>query len=136
MPKISSYPLITTVTDQDLFVISDSSNNDATKSLELETLKTYIGDTITSLTTTGTSGPATFTNGVLNIPQYSGGGGAVDSVNGQTGAVVLTTSDLTNDSGYIEGTTTSQTAITEIKTLTSAEYAAITPAADVMYVIV
>jgi len=92
---------------------------------------------VQSLTTTGSSGAATLTSGVLNIPQYSGGGGgAVDSVNGQTGTVTLTTSDLANDSGYIEGTTTSQTAITEIKTLTSAEYSAITPASDVMYVIV
>jgi hypothetical protein len=32
------------------------------------------GSFITSLTTTGTSGPATVTSGVLNIPQYSGGG--------------------------------------------------------------
>lgn len=33
-----------------------------------------------SLTTTGSSGPATFLSGVLNIPQYSGGGGNVDLV--------------------------------------------------------
>jgi hypothetical protein len=95
---------------------------------------------VQSLTTTGNSGAATLTNGVLNIPQYSGGGSsAVDSVNSQTGVVVLTTSDLTNDSGYIEGTAStdpSTTAITEIITLTSAEYAAITPAADVMYIII
>jgi hypothetical protein len=32
------------------------------------------GSYITSLTTTGTSGPATVTSGVLNIPQYAGGG--------------------------------------------------------------
>jgi hypothetical protein len=32
------------------------------------------GSFITSLTTTGTSGPATVVSGVLNIPQYSGGG--------------------------------------------------------------
>ena len=38
--------------------------------------------------------------------------------------------------GTIQGTTDTLTAITEIKTLTSAEYGAITPAADVMYVIV
>jgi hypothetical protein len=90
---------------------------------------------VQTLTTTGTSGAATLVGGTLNIPQYSGGG-AVDSVNGQTGTVVLATSDLANDSGYIEGTTTTQTAITEIKTLTSTEYAGITPAANVMYVIV
>lgn len=31
---------------------------------------------VTSLTVTGTSGAATFSGGVLNIPQYSGGGGS------------------------------------------------------------
>lgn len=33
-----------------------------------------IGGSGFTLTTTGTSGPATYTGGVLNIPQYSGGG--------------------------------------------------------------
>jgi hypothetical protein len=46
------------------------------------------------------------------------------------------TSDLTNDSGYIQGTTTSQTAITEIKTLTSAEYQSETKLNNIMYVII
>jgi hypothetical protein len=51
-------------------------------------------DAIT-LTTTGTSGAATLVGSVLNIPQYSStGGGAVDSVNGQTGTVVLDTDDI------------------------------------------
>jgi hypothetical protein len=46
-----------------------------------------------SLTTTGTSGAATYnsTTGVLNIPSYVGG---VTSVNTLTGAVVLTTSNI------------------------------------------
>lgn len=78
MPKISSYPLITTVTDQDLFVISDSSNNDATKSLELETLKTYINEgvegsgTVTSVNLTAgalidvSGGPIT-TSGSITV---------------------------------------------------------------------
>ena len=48
-----------------------------------------------TLTTTGTSGAATFVGGVLNIPQYSGGGGAVSSVFGRTGAVVATSGDYT-----------------------------------------
>lgn len=93
------------------------------------------GRYVQSLTTTGSSGAATLLNGVLNIPQYSGGG-AVDSVNGQTGTVVLTTSNINNDSGYVTGTTISQTAITEIKTLTSAEYASETKLDNVMYVII
>lgn len=47
-----------------------------------------------SLTTTGSSGAATYNSstGVLNIPNYAGG---VTSVNTQTGAVVLTTSHIT-----------------------------------------
>lgn len=46
---------------------------------------------------------------------------------------------LEGDTPVVEGTTTGTggiSAITEIRTLTSAEYSAITPAADVMYVIV
>lgn len=35
---------------------------------------------IITVTTTGTSGPATLTNSVLNIPQYTGGSGTVTSV--------------------------------------------------------
>lgn len=38
-----------------------------------------------TLTTTGTSGPATLTGGALNIPQYTGGGGG--SPGGSTGAI-------------------------------------------------
>lgn len=35
------------------------------------------GGAVNSLTTIGSSGPATLTSGVLNIPQYSGSGGAI-----------------------------------------------------------
>jgi fibronectin-binding autotransporter adhesin len=47
-----------------------------------------------TLTTTGTSGASTYDsiNGILNIPSYVGG---VTSVNGQTGAVTLTTTNIT-----------------------------------------
>lgn len=51
------------------------------------------GNFITSLTTTGSSGPATVASGVLNIPVYAGGGGAVASVFGRTGAVAATSGD-------------------------------------------
>lgn len=46
------------------------------------------------------------------------------------------TSDLNNDSGFIEGTTATQTAITEIKTLTLTEYQSENKQSNVMYVIV
>ena len=39
---------------------------------------------ITSLTTTGTSGPATVISGVLNIPQYTGGSGPTLETNGSS----------------------------------------------------
>jgi len=57
------------------------------------------GGTSLSLTTIGTSGAATYnsTTGVLNIPIYSAGAGAVSSVFGRTGDVVATTGDYNTD---------------------------------------
>ena len=62
-----------------------------------------------SLTTTGTSGPATYSSvtGGLNIPEYQGG---VTSFNTRTGAVTLTSSDVTTALGY--------TPVTDARTLT------------------
>jgi hypothetical protein len=66
-----------------------------------------------SLTTSGTSGAATYNSstGVLNIPQYQGGvtsitAGAGISVNASTGAVTITntitnTNQLTNGAGFL-----------------------------------
>lgn len=60
-----------------------------------------------SLTTTGTSGAATFTGNVLNIPQYSGGGvtsvtgtAPVVSSGGTTPAISMHVAD-TSDNGYL-----------------------------------
>jgi hypothetical protein len=55
--------------------------------------------TALSLTTTGTSGAATYNSGtgVLNIPIYSSGGGAVSSVFGRTGAVIAVSGDYNTD---------------------------------------
>jgi len=57
------------------------------------------GGTSLSLTTIGTSGAATYNSGtgVLNIPIYSAGAGAVSSVFGRTGAIVATTGDYNTD---------------------------------------
>lgn len=62
-----------------------------------------------SLTTTGTSGPATYDNitGVLNIPEYQGG---VTSFNTRTGAVTLTSLDVTTALGF--------NPVTDLRTLT------------------
>lgn len=117
MPRIPSYPLIGQISNNDLMIIDDVSQQYATKSVELQSLKgyfntgqattTYVDDKVVSgaafdtntgiltltrtdgvdvpqdldgryiqsLTTTGSSGAATLLNGVLNIPQYSSGGG-------------------------------------------------------------
>ena len=52
-----------------------------------------------SLTTTGTSGAATYSSatGILNIPQYQGG---VTSFNTRTGAITLTSQDVTDALGF------------------------------------
>ena len=62
-----------------------------------------------SLTTSGTSGAATYddTTGILNIPQYQGG---VTSFNTRTGAITLSSSDVTTALGY--------TPVTNARTLT------------------
>lgn len=62
-----------------------------------------------SLTTTGTSGAATYDNvtGVLNIPQYQGG---VTSFNTRTGAITLSSTDVTTALTY--------TPVTNARTIT------------------
>ena len=65
--------------------------------------------TAISLTTSGTSGAATYDNatGVINIPQYQGG---VTSFNTRTGAITLSSSDVTTALTY--------TPVTNARTLT------------------
>jgi hypothetical protein len=67
-----------------------------------------------SLTTTGTSGPATLTAGVLNIPQYTGTGGSTNTICTTTitlSGSLTTTTQGSLGSGTCSGATTTDTAI-------------------------
>ena len=95
--------------------------------------------------------------GQLELPGYGGGsfpGTATKSLAVNAGGDVIeidvATSNVQSDwnvtsgaaeilnkpTDLVSGTTQSQTAVTQIRTLTSAEYQAITPAADILYIIV
>ena len=58
MPKISSYPQIESVSADDLFVVSDDSNNDATKSMKVEQLVNYLEATQVQIRAGDVVGPA------------------------------------------------------------------------------
>ena len=53
------------------------------------------GQTLFTLTTTGSSGAATYSGGTLNIPQYSGGGGssALSAITAATGSNTIASGD-------------------------------------------
>ncbi len=71
-----------------------------------------------SLTTTGTSGAATYnsTTGVLNIPQYQGG---VTSFNTRTGAVSLSSTDVTDALGFTPYNATNPSSYITLTSLSS-----------------
>ena len=99
MSRITTYPIISTVAQDDLLVISDvSSPTFPTKSVTVQQL---VGGSTAplSLTVNGTSGAATLINNVLNIPQYIGGVSRIIagtnvtiSPSGGTGAVTINAS--------------------------------------------
>ena len=90
-----------------------ATSGDYTTTLVTEGTNLYYTDvrsrTAISLTTTGTSGAATYDNttGIINIPQYQGG---VTSFNTRTGAITLSSSDVTTALTY--------TPVTNARTLT------------------
>jgi len=114
-------------------------NGDYNTSLVTENTNLYFTNararSAISLTTTGTSGAATYDNatGIFNIPQYQGG---VTSFNTRTGAITLLSADVTgalgftpyndtNPAGYISGITSGMvttalgyTPVTNARTLT------------------
>lgn len=88
--------IITSVFGRTGAVVAESGDYTTTQVTEGTNL--YFTDsrarTAISLTTTGTSGEATYSSstGILNIPQYQGG---VTSFNTRTGAITLTSGDVT-----------------------------------------
>ena len=70
------------------------------------------------LTTTGTSGAATFNGTTLNIPNYtSGGGGTVDSVVGTANRITVDSTDPANPIVNIAATYVGQSSITTLGTI-------------------
>jgi len=95
--------IITSVFGRTGAVVAESGDYTTTQVTEGTNL--YFTDsrarTAISLTTTGTSGPATYSSstGILNVPQYQGG---VTSFNTRTGAITLTSDDVTGALTQIE----------------------------------
>lgn len=76
MPIIYSYPTKSTPAGSDLLLISDSEDNNSTRTISITSLLAGAGGgggTNITLTTTGTSGASTLSGtGALNIPVYGG----------------------------------------------------------------
>lgn len=75
LDEIHDVDLISTApVNNDILTYVTGANN-LWKPRSISTILGYTPQQQITLTTTGTSGPATLTSGTLNIPQYSGGGG-------------------------------------------------------------
>ena len=109
MAIIKTYPLKSNYYGPDRLVLSDMQPDaqgivhGTTKSLTLSNLKSFIGSgsAVLSLTTTGTSGAATFdaNTNTLNIPNYS----TYDLTSPSAGVIRLTGSDTTTDDVSVSG---------------------------------
>jgi len=112
MPLFQTYPLKTSYSGNDILVITDTDIDpntskpiDETKSLRLSTLVNAASGGLT-LTTTGTSGAATFDTNtkVLNIPVYTADTNTTyDLTAPSAGVIRLTGSDSTTDNVTVSG---------------------------------
>jgi len=113
MAIIKTYPLKSNYYGPDRLVLSDMQPDSqgivhgTTKSLTLSNLKSFIGSgsAVLSLTTTGTSGAATFdaNTNTLNIPNYSSVNTTYDLTAPSAGVIRLTGSDTTTDDVSVSG---------------------------------
>ena len=140
MANITSYKETESLASNDLFIISDTSEANSTKSVKLSTLSTYIGSggggggTITSVT--GTS-PISSSEGTTPNISISA---ATTSAAGSMSAADKTKLDGFSNSGdYVKNNTDTYTPsakITQIVTLTQAQYDGIgTPSDSTLYII-
>ena len=102
MASIYTYPEIGGLSNEDLFIVTDVSNGNSTKSVDLQTLSDYIAaevnigsGTVTSVTAIGTDGVA-----VAGSPITSSGTITLSLTNGG-----ISNAKLTNSSITINGTT-------------------------------
>ena len=97
MANITSYPKTTSLLPEDLFIISDTSQDNVTKSVELSTLSAYIGSggggggtgTVTSVTGTGSVSGITLSGNVTSSGSLTLGG-----------SLSLTSQEIINFLGY------------------------------------
>lgn len=90
MPRIPSYPLIGSLSNDDLMIIDDVSLQYATKSVELQSLKGYFntGQATTTYVDDKVVSGAAFNNGVLTLTRTDG----VDVTQNLDGRYALTSS--------------------------------------------
>lgn len=77
-----------------------------------------------TLTTTGTSGAATFDGETLNIPNYQAGSGVVETVVGTANRITVDSTDPANPIVNIAATYVGQTSITTLGTIATGTWAA------------
>ena len=94
MANITSYPKTTSLSPEDLFIISDTSQDNATKSVELTTLSAYIGSS-------GETGTVTSVTGAGNVSGITLSGNITESGSLTLGgSLSLTSQEVINFLGY------------------------------------
>ena len=148
MARIQTYVLDTVLNASDKLIGTDGAQgaNYATKNFTVGTLKEFINTGVAApVEATDVANKQYVEDGVVSGGSISGGTLTLERT-GELASVTIngllqigTTADtaLAGNTSFIEGTTATQTAVTEIKTLTSAEYGNTNPKLNnVMYVII
>ena len=108
MASIYTYPEISGLSDEDLFIVTDVSNGNSTKSVDLQTLSDYIGSggggggtgTVKSVTGTGSVSGITLSGTVTASGQLTLGGSLVLTSGQITTGLGFTPYNATNPDGF------------------------------------